>query len=262
LRADAVGDVITLNVDGAAVLSLSSADIATGAPGTACYGSSIRGGVDDWSAGTWEGVQTRYRIYDDTASPSPLAAQNTQATVTFDQNFVARVQLDSDGDILNARPYQIEYSDDAGSSWHKVESGSGKVRLSASPHISASAVDTTAAVLTTPGSTFTAGRISDDTNPLPALSLTASQYSEYAWCLRVPTGQAAANDEFLLRITDAVAGAPIPLYGYTQTASIRMADAWARRRTKVWNGSAWVERAAKRYDGTDWRQAGVRAVTV
>jgi hypothetical protein len=78
------------------------------------------------------------------------------------------------------------------------------IQMATSSFIAASAADTTTARLTPPsGKTtadFEAGRISDDTNPLPAIDLTSGKYTEVAWS--VMANSAAVNgDIYQFRLT-------------------------------------------------------------
>jgi hypothetical protein len=77
------------------------------------------------------------------------------------------------------------------------------VLLGVSANIAAGGSTTTAARLTPPAAgTFQAGYLSDDTNPLAAISLPLDGYTEVEWCL-VATATAADGDVYQFRVTRA-----------------------------------------------------------
>lgn len=107
-------------------------------------------------------------------------------------------------------------------------------RLVASANIAGSAATSTTAQLTAPGSKssgvdFEAGRISDDTNPLPSLDLGADAYTEVEWCIEA-TDDAVDAEEYEFRVTDN--GTPIDTYSATPewTIGSGAGAAGARRR--------------------------------
>lgn len=51
-------------------------------------------------------------------------------------------------------------------------------------------------------SDFQAGKISDDTNPVPAIDLAADKYTELEFSIEVASGLVANGDEIEFRITD------------------------------------------------------------
>lgn len=73
----------------------------------------------------------------------------------------------------------------------------GQMHLKASANIAASAATATTARLTAPSgkttSDFVAGRISDDTNPMPTIDITTDDYSEFEWCIESAAGLTATN---------------------------------------------------------------------
>lgn len=92
------------------------------------------------------------------------------------------------------------------------------VRLQLSDYISGSAADPTTARLTAPvGKSFQAGKISDDTNPLPSIDLDANKYTEIEWCLFV-TSAVGVGDQYEFRVT--AAGTAIDTYDQTPKISI------------------------------------------
>lgn len=80
------------------------------------------------------------------------------------------------------------------------------IGLALSPNIAASAATSTTALLLPPlgrtTSNFVAGRISDDTNPLPSVTLGPNQYTELEWCLQA-SEDALFGDTYEFRITRA-----------------------------------------------------------
>lgn len=85
-----------------------------------------------------------------------------------------------------------------------VANAVAKFTLSASANITANAATNSTAQLTAPANkttaNFQAGKISDDTNPLPAIDLDANKYTEVEWC--VAAGATVANSEvYTFRVT-------------------------------------------------------------
>jgi hypothetical protein len=80
------------------------------------------------------------------------------------------------------------------------------IRLSASANIAASAATSTTYQLTAPSgkvkSDFDAGKISDDTNPIPSIDITADNYTELEWCVKA-TAIAQTSDVYEFRVTNA-----------------------------------------------------------
>lgn len=97
------------------------------------------------------------------------------------------------------------------------------IQLSPSDDIAASASTSTTARLTAPsGKTtgdFQAGRISDDTNPLPSIDLDSGKYTELEWCFKVGS-DAGASDEYEFRVTSA----GTVLETYTQAPKVTVAS--------------------------------------
>jgi hypothetical protein len=95
------------------------------------------------------------------------------------------------------------------------------IRLKASTNIAASAATATTAQLTAPaGKTtadFLAGRISDDTNPLPSINLGADEYTELEWSIE-PSDLAQAGDVYEFRVTKA--GTVIDTYTVTPSFTV------------------------------------------
>lgn len=80
-----------------------------------------------------------------------------------------------------------------------------RVNLSASSNIASGAATATTAQLTAPSgkstSDFQAGKISDDTNPLPSIDLNNLKYTELEWSIITASGL-SSNDEIEFRITN------------------------------------------------------------
>ena len=87
------------------------------------------------------------------------------------------------------------------------------ILINASTHIAAGAADPTTARLTPPDgkttASFQAGKISDDTNPLPSIDLAADKYTELEWAFKLDDAL-ASGAEIELRVT--VAGAALNNY--------------------------------------------------
>ena len=112
-------------------------------------------------------------------------------------------------------------------------SSSGDVRirsdrliLADSAYISAGGSTATTARLTAPagkssGSDFQAGKISDDTNPLPSLDLGSDKYTELEWAFTAVEENVVAGEVYELRVSkDGVA-----LDTYTVTPTVTIAAA-------------------------------------
>lgn len=114
-----------------------------------------------------------------------------------------------------------------------------KLFLSLSNYIAASAASTTTAQLTAPTGKTTAsstvGRISDDTNPLPSISLSENYYTEVEWSIAASSTYASVGDLFEFRVTkngtaletysvtpylEIVSGIPLQGYSYYRTLTI------------------------------------------
>lgn len=96
--------------------------------------------------------------------------------------------------------------------------------LSASANVSAGATTPTTAQLTAPsgktaGAHFTAaGRISDDTNPIPAIDISPGKYIELEWVV-VAVGAVVVNaEQYEFRVV--VNDVPLDTYTVTPTATI------------------------------------------
>lgn len=98
------------------------------------------------------------------------------------------------------------------------------VVLSASGNISAGGGDATTVQLTPPAgkstSDFVAGKISDDTNPLPSINITTDDYTEVEFAIEM-TALARYNDVYEFRIT--IGGVPLDSYPVTPQISVSKA---------------------------------------
>jgi hypothetical protein len=93
-----------------------------------------------------------------------------------------------------------------------------QILTSLSANIAANAATSTTAQLSVPSSkTFTAGKVSDDTNPITT-DIVNNCYSEWEWCIKI-TDAATIDDYFDFRIT--IAGTAIDTY--TQTPRVTYA---------------------------------------
>lgn len=92
--------------------------------------------------------------------------------------------------------------------------------LTASANIAAAAATATTSQLTGGTGSFTAGKISDDTNPLPSIDITADGYTELEWAFSGVTGLAANGDVYEFRV---VRGGQ-PLDAYTVTPLYTVGD--------------------------------------
>lgn len=88
-----------------------------------------------------------------------------------------------------------------------------RVKIAASANIAASAATATTAQLTAPSGksgNFTAGKISDDTNPLPSITVASAFYTELEWCVQIIGANTTSGDVYLFRVT--IAGTAIQTY--------------------------------------------------
>ena len=97
-----------------------------------------------------------------------------------------------------------------------------QITLAASSNIAASAATVTTAQLTPPSgkttASFSAGRISDDTNPMPSSTPGADQYTENEWSLVADAAHVSDGDSFNFRVTKA--GTALDTYPFTPTLTI------------------------------------------
>lgn len=99
--------------------------------------------------------------------------------------------------------------------------------MSASPHISASGVNTTARLTPPAGKTtsnFTAGRLADDENPLDAVSIASDGYTEVAWVIKAQA-PAAVADQYQFRVSNN--GTVLTAYAVTPSLTVGTAGATA-----------------------------------
>jgi hypothetical protein len=100
-----------------------------------------------------------------------------------------------------------------------------------SSNISAGGTTATTAQLSVPNShSFTAGEISDDTNPLPALTIASSNYSEFEWSL-IAGSPAVNGDIFTFRVTKA--GTALGTYSQTPQWTIGTAGSGGVRKRVI-----------------------------
>ncbi len=77
------------------------------------------------------------------------------------------------------------------------------ITMSASSNITASAATATTSQLTGGSGSFTAGRISDDTNPMPAITIGSGGNSEFEWCVQALSANGVADAQvYNLRVTN------------------------------------------------------------
>ena len=97
-----------------------------------------------------------------------------------------------------------------------IESSPPPITLATSIYINPGGAQATTEQLTAPGgSTFIAGEISDNTNPLPGIDLTAAYYTEVEFCFQA-TSLATVGDVYQFRITKA----GVALNTYTATPQL------------------------------------------
>ena len=104
------------------------------------------------------------------------------------------------------------------------------IKLATSANIAAGGTTATTAQLTPPASkttsNFTAGKIGDDANPLPAVDVASDYYTELEWSLQA-VSPAAAGDTYQFRIT--AAGTPLTTYSLTPQLTIAGATGVRKR---------------------------------
>jgi hypothetical protein len=90
-------------------------------------------------------------------------------------------------------------------SFNSIEAPPIPIALSLSSNISAGGNGATTNLLTAPSgknnSSFQAGKISDDTNPLPAIDLGANNWTEVEFCIQANSSSVNNNDVFKLRLS-------------------------------------------------------------
>jgi hypothetical protein len=113
--------------------------------------------------------------------------------------------------------------------------------LSASANISAGGSTATTAQLTAPSgkttSNFQAGKISDDTNPLPAIDLAADLYTELEWCLQA-SEDTVNGDAYEFRVT--AGGTALDTYSVTPQLTIGATTTVGQNSQSIWNVRAAV----------------------
>jgi hypothetical protein len=180
---------------------------ATATPGTLtntaglqlAFGASALNSTSDTAGGTsWASVGTGNTY----ATPSTAleTAQNTGGTAT-------QVTFSGAGSGNRAAvAFEVK----------AVVPASVPILLAASANIAASAATATTAQLTAPSgkttSNFTAASISDDTNPLPGVTVAAGNYTEAEWCLQA-VSPAVNGDVYLFQVTRA--GTALDTYSVT-----------------------------------------------
>lgn len=171
-------------------------------------------------------VESAFRLRKDDGSESAatwFAAENTVTVVPRLQNFRVRFQADTAA-ALDAVSLQLEVYHEA--AWHAVDTSTGPLVLSPSSNISAGGTEATTAQLTPPAgkttSDFTAGKISDDTNPLPSVTISDSFYTEVEFCLQF-TASALFGSLYPLRLTDS----GDPFNEYDVDAAVRSDNGWS-----------------------------------
>jgi hypothetical protein len=105
------------------------------------------------------------------------------------------------------------------------------IQLAASGNIASGGSTSTTFQLTAPSgkstSDFEAGKISDDTNPLPAIDLGSDKYTELEWCL-IATDAAQNGDVYQFRVT--ANGVPLNTYSVTPQWTIGVEGSFKYRR--------------------------------
>ncbi len=145
----------------------------------------------------------RYRNDDgDEATATWRAAEQTNVSVANGATFRLRFQVDSAGDPPS-QPFTLQYRKFGDVSWTSV-SASSKIQYAASANIASGAVTPTTAQLAAPlgktSASFTAGKISDDTNPLTGVDIALDFYSEYEFALKTD-GTPAVGETYEFRLT-------------------------------------------------------------
>lgn len=90
--------------------------------------------------------------------------------------------------------------------------------LSASANIADAAATATTQQLTGGTGAFTAGRISDDTNPLPSIDIGADGFTELEWAFAAVAGRAVDGDVYEFRVVRN--GVPLDTYTVVPTMTL------------------------------------------
>lgn len=129
-----------------------------------------------------------YRFRNDDGSETTatwMALEANEVVVEVGKPFRLRIQIDTTGDEPT-QPLTLQYRRIGTSNWTTVSTVTS-IQLSLSSNIAAAAATATTAQLSAPSgktvSSFTAGRISDDTNPIASVDIALDNYTEFEFCL-------------------------------------------------------------------------------
>lgn len=153
--------------------------------GSQTFGGSATGVTERFDSGTNQGGDSQVSLYDKEISSYGATGDGSSTTSVTDP-FISV--------IIALKPF------------------TPYIMLSASSNIPASAATATTAQLSVPESRdFTAGAISDDTNPI-TVDIAVDRYTELEWCFKI-TDSAASSNIFDLRVT--IDGAALTTYTNT-----------------------------------------------
>ncbi len=148
-------------------------------------------------------INYRFRNDDgDETTATWKAAELTDLAVLQGQRFRLRMQVDTTGDEPS-QPLTLQFRRVGSTPWTTISTGT-QVQFSGSPNIAASAATATTAQLSAPAgkttSSFTAGKISDDTNPITGVDIDLNFYSEYEFAL-VAAGAPASGERYEFQLS-------------------------------------------------------------
>jgi hypothetical protein len=158
---------------------------------TETFGADATGVTERFDTGTSTGDDSEVVLYDKTIASKGLTGAGSAATSATDPWISVLISL---------KP--------------RVNG----ITLSLSDNIAASAATATTAQLSVPGGkSFTAGAISDDTNPITT-DIGNGYYSEWEWCVKANSAVIATSDVLTFRVT--VAGVVLSTYTVTPSWTI------------------------------------------
>ena len=174
-------------------------------------------------------VTERGVCYNTTGTPTTSDSKGTTGTGTG--SFTSSLTGLLPNTLYYTRAYAINAIGTSYSSGQTFTTLDWPIRLAASANIAASAATSTTQQLTGGTGGFTAGRISDDTNPLPSIDLGSAYNSELEFSIQ-STSVASASDVFQFRITKA--GVVLDSYSQTPQWTIASAGGGAPGAAQIW----------------------------
>jgi hypothetical protein len=146
-----------------------------------------------------------YRFRNDDGSETTATWKTTEQTdiaVTVGQTFRLRLQVDTTGDEPS-QPLTLQFRKVGDAVWTSLTSVT-RIQLIGSANIAAGAATATTQQLTIPatktGADFTAGKISDDTNPITGIDIALNGFSEFEFAL-VAQSAGTPGDRYEFQLT-------------------------------------------------------------